>query len=245
MILTVADVLKDAMGLVNAIEIDETPSASEMAVAMRTANVMIDRWSSQRLMLRSSTSITFTTTAGKDAYTIGATGADITASKIISLQQAYLTDQNVDYPLIVTTKENYNTFTDKKIVSARPEYIVYEPGAAQQSSQMGTLILYFIPDKAYTVTMEADCYLNEFTSVTDVVTFEPAYYEALIYNLAVRLFRRYSDDKAQVPADLVAIANNSLNNIKAMNSTRIMASMDLPGKVSVYNPYSDSYTGGV
>lgn len=78
-IVQVQDILKDAMGLCNAVEIDETPSSSEMALALRVANMMLDHWSSQRLMLRSHTSIVFILSANKASYTIGSTGADITA----------------------------------------------------------------------------------------------------------------------------------------------------------------------
>jgi hypothetical protein len=75
--------------------------------------------------------------------------------------------------------------------------------------------------------------------MTDTVTFEPAYYEALIYNLAARLFRYYNDPKLQVPADIVAIAHNSMENIKNMNSVTLIAAMEYPGKVSKYNIYND------
>jgi hypothetical protein len=60
------------------------------------------------------------------------------------------------------------------------------------------------------------------------VAFEPAYYEALIYGLAVRLFRRYSDDKTPVPQDLASIAHESLKNLKNLNSERIPSMLDLP-----------------
>lgn len=242
MIVTVSDILKDAMGLCNAIEIDETPPASDMAVALRTLNVMIDRWATQNLLIRSDTTISFSTQVNKASYTIGASGADITAAKPLRVHSGYITDGSIDYPLEVFTKEMFNNLADKNVSSAKPSYVAYDPGAAQQAAQKGTLYFYYTPDKVYPVVLEASAYFTEFVNMTDTVTFEPAYYEALIYGLAVRLFRRYSDDKTPVPQDLATIAHESLKNLKNLNAERVPALMDIPGTKGTYNALTDSYT---
>ena len=240
MIVTVSDLLKDAMGLVNATEIDETPSSSEMAIALRVANVMLGRWATQNLLVRSDTTTSFSTQAAKASYTIGASGADITASKPLRIHSGYVTDGSVDFPLEVITREMYNNLNDKGVSTARPEYVVYDPGDAQQAVQKGTFYLYSIPDKVYPVKIEGNTYFTEFVNMTDTVTFEPAYYEALIYGIAVRLFRRYSDDKTPVPADLAGIAAESLKNLKNLNAERVPAMMDLPGVGGGYDVLTDS-----
>lgn len=242
MIVTVSDILKDAMGLCNATEIDETPSSSEMNTALRAANMMLDRWATQNLLIRSDTTTAFNTQANKASYTIGASGADITASKPLRLHSGYVTDGNIDFPFDVITREMYNNLSDKGVSTARPTHVAYDPGDAQQTAQKGTLFFYPTPDKVYAVKLETNTYFTEFVNYTDTVTFEPAYYEALIYGLAVRLFRRYTDDKTPVPADLARIAHDALNNLKTLNSVRIPASMDIPGVKGVYNALTDSYS---
>jgi len=239
--LQVQDVLLDAMGLINATEIDETPSSSEMAVALRTANVMIGRWSSQRLLLRSETELTFTCTGGKHTYSVGTAGTNdiVVPSKVLNLRSAYITDASIDHGMDVITKTQYDSMEDKNVSTARPLYIAYDPGAAQQSSQSGNFYLYYTPDKNYPMTLEVEYYLNELGNFTDSVTFEPVYYEALIYNLAVRLFRRYHASNVPVPPDLAAIASNAITNLKTMNSVKILAGLDVPGKVSKWNIYTD------
>ena len=242
MIVTVSDLLKDAMGLANATEIDETPSSSEMAIALRVANVMLGRWATQNLLVRSDTKTTFSTVAGQASYTIGASGADITASKPLRIHSGYVTDGSIDYPFDVFTKEMYDNLSDKSVGTGLPTYVMYDPGLAQQTVQKGTLYLYPSPDKVYSVKIEGKTYFTEFVNMTDTVVFEPAYYEALIYGIAVRLFRRYSDDKTPVPADLAAIAHESLKNLKNLNAERIPAMMDIPGVKGVYNALTDSYS---
>lgn len=237
------DVLKDAMGLVNAIEIDETPSSSDLSIVLRAANVMIDGWSSQNLLLRSDTTITVPLVAGVAGYTIGSSGADVTAPKPIKITSAYITDASMDYPLEIVTKALYDTFEDKNVSQSRPEYLAYDPGATQQSAQKGTVYFYHTPEKSYTVSLECQAYLTEFVNFTDTITFEPAYYEPLIYNLAVRIFRRFSDDKTPIPMDIQVIANEGLTRLKAMNATQVISGVDLPGKNARWNVYTDTVSG--
>lgn len=241
MMVLVQDILKDALGLTGAIAIDETPTTSEYTHALRTANVMIDRWATQRLLLRSTTPISFPLVANKASYTIGASGSDITGSKPTKVYSAFFRDQsNIDTPLDLIDITTYNNLSDKDVSAGNPMYLAYDPGEAQQSVQKGTFYVYYMPsDATNTIYAEVDCYLTEFVNLTDVVTFEPAYYEALIYNLATRLFRYYRSAATPVPLDIMMIAQNSINNLKAMNSVTMTAGMELPGKVGKYNIYTD------
>ena len=241
MVLTVQNIIDDAFGLCNIIAPGEGATAAEYTQAIRTANVMIDRWASQRLLLRSSTGINLTLTANKSAYTIGPVGADFISPKPLTIQSAYYTDSGgTDYPVEVIPIEQYNNLTDKSQSSGPVLYLTYDPGSAQQTTNVGTIQTYYTPDQAYALHLEADLYLTEFVNLSDTVTFEPAYYEALIYNLGVRLFRYYRDANIQVPTDMMMIAQNSINNLKTLNSQTVIAGMDIPGKVSSYNIYSDA-----
>ena len=240
MTLTVQELLIESMGLINTIAIDETPTSSELNAALRSANVMLDGWSAQKLMLRSGTDVSFSLTAGQASYTIGASGCNITTpNKIISILGGYVTDSNVDYPLEPQTESFYDSLEDKNISQSRPIYVAYDAGDAQQTSQKGTLYFYYIPDKAYTVKLETTTYLTEFVNLSDTARFEPAYYEAIIYNLALRLFRKFHDNKVPIPQDLVAIAHTSKNTIMSMNAQQYIVGFDFPGRASKYNIYTD------
>lgn len=243
MIVQVQDILKDAMGLIGTIEIDETPSSSEMGLALRTANVMLGRWAAQRLLMRSTTPLSFPTVSGKSTYTIAASGADITGSKPIGISSAYVLESgSTNDNLGLISIELYNSLEDKDISTGKPYYLAYDPGNTQQAISTGTFYLYAIPDKVYTIKCEIDGYLTEFVNLTDTITFEPIYYEALIYNLAIRLFRYFHGNKAQIPQDVVAIASNAIENLKNINSVTPIAFIDYPGKKNNYNIMSDSWS---
>jgi hypothetical protein len=237
---TATDIIVDAMGLIGVTEIDETPTSSEMNVGLRALNTMIDRWSSQRLMLRSTTAFSFPLVAGKAQYTIGLSGADLTANKPLKIYSAFYRQiGDVDQPIDVIDRTTYNNLADKSVGLGPPEYICYDPMAAQQGVQTGTFFVYLTPDQAYTMNLQLDTYLTEFSTIYDTVTFEPAYYEALIYNLAVRLFRRYHGVQDVIPVDIIGVANNTINNLKALNAVQIVAGMELPGRVSGWNIFVD------
>ena len=246
MILQAQDIVKDALGLIGATAIDETPSASDISVGLRTLNVMIDSWSAKHLMLRSTSTDVFSLVAGTYLYTIGpsVTPPNFVTAKPIRVLSAYIRDaSNTDDALEIITLEQYNSYSDKALSSGRPTTLMYDPGVTQQSPNAGTIAIYNIPDQNYTLTIESDKYLTEFVLSTDTVTLEPAYYEALIYGLAVRLYRRYHEHDKPIPVDIVATSREAMRIIETMNSSLIKSSMDLPGKVISFNIYNDQYYG--
>lgn len=239
--ITVQQLIVDTMGLIGATAIDETPSSSELQVGLRTANMMINSWATNRLLLRSEIDITFNLTTNKAAYTIGLTGADITENKILAIKSGYVTDASIDHPVEIIEKGLYDSFEDKNVSKTRPEYVAFDAGIAQQTNQTGTIYFYNTPDKTYPVTLSCTTVLNEFVNLSDLITFEPVYIEALMYNLAIRLYRRYHDRNSQIPMDIVDLAQKSMTNLKALNSFTVLSGTDLPGKVNVYNVYTDGY----
>jgi hypothetical protein len=241
MILTALDIIKDAMTIINAVAIEESPTAAEAQLGLRVLNSMVDSWSAQELPVRSTTLNLIPLIAGKSVYTIGPfVTADCNSGKPISIKSAFIRDGvGVDSGLEVLPQVNYDLFAnDKSFALGRPTMIAYDPGAAQQASNVGSLLIYTPPDTSYTLHLESNKYMTEFALVSDTVTFEPAYYEAITYALAVRLYRFYHADAKQLPVDIVAIAKTAKQTIENLNSTKYTSSMDIPGKVSTFNIYS-------
>ena len=237
----VLDILNDALSLVGANATDEPATNSDIQLAMRTVNNMLSLWAAKRLLLRSTTSLDFSTTAAKRTYTIAPSGADLTGIKPLKILSGYYDDTgNTGTPLDIITRELYDNLQDKLISSGPPEAVYYDPGAAQQSVQTGTFYFYLIPDKAYSIHLEYDAYLTVFTSVTAPITFDEVYYEPLVYNVATRLFRHFHKATEQVPPDIAAIARDGMATLRSLNSERIQAGMDVPG-TSLGDP--NIYTG--
>lgn len=240
MTLTVSNLIKDAMGLIGALRIDEDPDTSEYSTALRTLNIMLGGWATRRLLLRSQNTLTIPLVVGQAGYTVGSSGADITSGKVIKVTGGRIKDStDMEYNLDQIDKSQYDTFQDKNISQSRPTYVANDPGAAQQSAQKSTIYFYPTPDTSYTAYVDVDQYFTEFATVGETVTFEPAYYEPLVYNLAVRLFRHFRDANTPVPQDIAVIASNSLQALRNMNATRVLSYIDIPGAIGSYNIYTD------
>lgn len=237
----VKDIFNQSLSVIGVRAIDETPNSSTMATCLITANMMLGKWAAQRLLLRSTTPLTIPLTASKSTYTIGASGADVTASKPIKIISAYLSDSsNTEYIVDVISQFDYNNISDKTSTGV-PQWISYDPGVSQQAVQTGTVSVFYTPDTSYTLHCETDGYLTEFVNLTDTVTFEPIYYEALVYNLAVRLWRLFYGPTSVIPDDIVSLSKNSLDLIKTVNSQPFRTSMDVPtsGSSGKYDILSD------
>jgi hypothetical protein len=240
---TVTDVIKGAMSVIGVIAMDEAPSASEMQTGLRVLNTMLEHWSAQSLMVRASVLENFPISKNVAAYTIGI-GGTFNTFKPYDVLYGYTRDINGnDRNVEVITKQRYDSFEDKTISASIPDYLAYDPGLTQQSSQLGTIYLYPFPDQdTYTLFMASQKMLTDFTGITDTVTFEPMYSEALSYNLAVRLWRLFRPITQSIPLDIIHFAEDSLRTIQRVNSTIPRASMDLPGQKTGtgYNILSDA-----
>jgi hypothetical protein len=103
--------------------------------------------------------------------------------------------------------------------------------------------LYPAPDPStpYTLYAGEQKALTEFVNLTDTVTFQPAYFEALEYNLALRLWPQYHDSGKPVENDLKVLSNEAVRTIETMNARRVTAAIEVPGKRSGYNVYTGEY----
>lgn len=236
--LQVISILNDALSLVGANAADEPATNSDLQLALRVVNVMLDRWSALRLLLRSTQTLTWNTTPGKRVYSIAASGADITAPKPLEVMSGYYVQNGGDTSVEIITREQYDNLSDITASSGAPVYLMYDPGSAQQAVHTGMVYVYYVPDQAYTMNIEVDGILTEFVNVGDVVTFEASYFEPIIYNLAARLWRHFHT-KDPIPEDIAALAVSGLDSLRAMNAVRMQAGCDLPGRPGMYNIYTD------
>ncbi len=240
----VSTLIKAAMRTCGALNKGEDPDAGELQDGLEALTFMLRSWAARRLLVRALIQQNFPLTALKGSYTIGS-GGDFNTTKPISVKSAFIRDSNtLDTGLDVVTRDVIDSFMDKGVSYARPIMLCYDPGEAQQATQTGTILLYQIPDNTspYTLYMDVQRPFTDFTTINDVVTFDPPYDEAIKYELAIRLWREYHSVKEPVPRDLYELANEAMHTVENMNSRQIVAGLDLPGmKGNVYNIYTGGY----
>ena len=224
----VQDLFVAAMEVIGATSLDEVPEASELMKCMRHCNLMLDSWSGRRLMLAATLQENFTLVAGQRVYTIG-TGGNFNTDKPIEIESAFIRDSaNVDYPVFVVERDIYDSFDDKLLSAARPEAIYYTAGMTQQTNQFGQIFCYSIPDVTYTLFINSQKYLTRFANLSDVVTFQPIYEQAIVQNLAKAIWRPMGR-KGPVPADLIKDARDAMQVVENINHEIPICRIDVPG----------------
>jgi hypothetical protein len=238
---TILDLIKAALQEIGALAADETPNGSDTQLALKTLNLMLGAWSADNLRVRATVQENFALVAGTRSYTIGSTGVFATV-KPLKILGAFVRDSNNnDSGLNVIEKDLYNSFTDKLISSGTPEDLYFDPGLTQQTAQLGTIYLSPIPNAADTLYIESQKILTSISSVGAAVTFEPPYYEAILYNLAVRLYRKFHEHSAQIPTDTLRMAADTLAVVERMNSVTPIAGMNMPTQTGGWNINTGDY----
>jgi len=224
----VQDLFVATMEVIGATSLDETPEASELQKCLRHCNLMLNSWSGRRLMLAATLQESFPLVANKRIYTIG-TGGDFNTDKPISIESAFVRDSAlVDYPVYVVELDIYDSFDDKMITTCRPDAIYYTAGQTQQANQLGQIFCYGIPDMVYTLFINSQKYLTAFVNLTDNVTFQPVYYDAIVQNLACKIWRPMGR-KGPIPADLLKDARNAMQTVENINHEVPVCRIDVPG----------------
>jgi hypothetical protein len=70
--------------------------------------------------------------------------------------------------------------------------------------------------------------LTEFVNLGDTVTFQPIYYEAIVQNLAVKIWR-VMGRKGPVPGEIIKAANDAMRVVENINHDMPVARIDVPG----------------
>jgi hypothetical protein len=241
--MTVGDIIRAALRKINVGAQGEPMSAIDANDGLEALNDMLGLWSARKIIVRGMTQENFPLTAAVFSYTIGATGVFATP-KPYRITSAFVRDTNlVDTPIDIITVAEFDSYEDKAISSARPWALAYDPGAAQQAAQLGTIFLYPTPDAstAYRLYIESQKAFTNFPNIAATVTFEEVYSEALKYNLAIRLYREYHEHGKPIPSDLTYLADRAMCVIEKLNAEQVHSIIEVPSRRGVFNIYTGDY----
>ena len=237
---TANDLVRAAMRLIQVSSVDTDLTANELKDGIESLNRMLDSWSADELMLYQITRETFPLSSGTNPYTIGlgAMWNTIRPSRIID---AYFTIYTgsipVDYPMQIMEWDDYNAVRLKSLQTNFPGYLFYDRGFP-----IGNAYIYPICSSSNeTITLTS---WKPFTVVNDptaYISLPPGYWEAIVFNLAIRIAEEYQFDIRQTS---VALAQNAIKRIKRINQRTPTLSTDvalMSTSQMRYNIYSDGY----
>jgi len=243
---TANDIIRAAMRLIQVSAVDTDLTASELQDGLESLNRMLDSWSADELTLYQVIREQFPLVSGQNPYTMGY-GADFDTSRPMKIVDAYLILNNgsipVSYPMQVLGYDDYNSVRLKTLSTNFPNYIYYQPSfpiaevyiypifAPNDPSTQGPAYINLTSWKPIDMVLDPSAYMS----------FPPGYWEAIVFNLAVRIAEEYQFD---IRPTTVQLAVNALKRVKRLNQRTVTLQTDVALMNTSqlrYNIYSDGY----
>lgn len=214
---TAIDIIKRALRSLNQLGIDEVPSTDMTSDAFDSLNDMLAAWGNETLMIHYLTMENFPLVAGQRTYTLG-TGGSFNTDRPVTIENAFIRWNNLDYPLQVVTSKQYDDIGLKATPSNIP-YLMHING----TFPLMELDLFPVPDDGQAqIFIQSRKPFTKFTTLTQDVNLPEGYARALRYNLAIELCPEYGPP---TPA-LIQLAMSSKKWLRRTNFEPLI--MDLP-----------------
>lgn len=185
---------------------DESLSGNDAANFLAVLNSMLDSWNTQRLYIVTVAQVSASVSANPTS--IGAGGTFNTARPVRIEDGCFARIGDVDYPIQVIGRSEYDLFVDKSTTSTFPDFVYYEPAIPT-----GQLYFYPVPSPAVTVYLQVQTQLTAFADLSTDYTLAPGYKKALEYSLAEEL----APGRRPLEAQVVRQASIARRAIKTTN----------------------------
>ena len=202
---TALNVITDALTDIGAIDPEGgiTPTSGMTTGALRVLNYLVTAWQAHGMQVWCQKQGTYSLSNGVGNFTIGPSGATVTADRPLSIQQAWLrntvADPDQDIPIRIISREEYNNLATKAS-SGTPICLYYDPeydrpGSNSGANAKGKVYIWPVPDT--TVATTYDLYfiytrpIADFNASSDTLDFPQEWYNAVRWNLAEALCPSY------------------------------------------------------
>ena len=233
----VLDLIKSSMTMMGIIATGEAPEAEEANDALETLNEILETLSIGTLSTWNQPTQTFTLVPAQQTYTIGS-GANFNTVKPERIIDAYITDSGISYPVAIVSQEYFDAIAYKAQPSPRPSYLVY-----QAAPTTGNIILWPVPNKAVTLTINTTTMFTPFSTLADVINWPLGYKRMIKFLLAKELGIDYG---AEITPDFNERLSDAVSAVKRLNNktnTPISYDQTLTGANS-YNQLLVGLSGG-
>lgn len=231
------DVIGDAFRQAGILGRGQALNPEQTGQAFRLLNSMLGSWSKKRWLVYHLLDVACTST-GRASYAVGP-GGEFNCPRPDQIDSAFARQlygagtSPVDWPLdVLSSREDYARIGLKGLATF-PSAVYYDAGYP-----FGTFYVWPVPQAgAWQIHIAVKAALPTFATLEDDLDLPPEYYEALLYNLAVRLRSAF-----QLPPDAIVIglAKSALDTIRSANTQ--VAELQMPNSLL---PWWGSASGGM
>lgn len=216
---TAFTVIRAAFELLNVFEPSESMPSADAQAALGWLNRMVSGWAQQSTMIPAIARSVFPIISGKGDYTIGIGGelnivkpANQNSLAAVGLLLGASVPP-VEIPRGILTDDGWQSTRIKGLTNSLFTDLYYNPTFA--TTGLGTVSLWPIPlDATNSLVLYVAQALTQFTTLTAQYQVPDGYEDALIFNLARRIYKPWG---ATLDEDIIAMADNSLKLIKRSN----------------------------
>lgn len=199
-------------------------SASDGEVLLDALNALIDRMNADRTALFAMKFKRYTLTAHKGTYSIGIGATDFNEARPILIQPdgVSINIGGLAHPIKTYTQPEWTQIRETTNEQVCPEGLYCD-----YNWPVATIRLNGVPTGATTTYLDMWSWqgIPLFGALTDSVDLPPAYYEALVYNLAVSAAPEFDKEPTQVVAAKAQDAKMALSQFNAMQIPGALAAM--------------------
>ena len=222
---TALDIIKRALRLLGVYSKGESPSSDETTDALAVLNGIMGAISNTSLVYAKTLDV-IALTAGVASLTVGPFGSTSAARPLKVLDESYITNGTVSYPLVVLTQQQYSDIPTKA-TQGIPQTIT--PLMAMPDVQ---LTLWPVPIAGLTLNLWSLKQLATFPGLTTAVSLPPGYDDALGYLLAEALAPEYQVEPSPTVQRLIKRARRD---IEEMNLEVPMLKTSAPTARAYFN----------
>jgi len=230
---TPVELITLALKQVGVLGVGQTASAEDINDAFKMLNMMIGQWAVKRNLVHQILDVPFVCN-GSQTYTVGP-GANFNGPRPPKLIGAYarqLVPTPIDFPLdLLESMTDWVRISIKSMPSI-PSVVYYDP-----QYPLGVLHVWPVPSSTYELHLLMLAPLSAFSTPYVDINLPPEYEEALMYNLAGRLYPMYGMPPDQT---IIKLAAASLATVRMANTQigRLYMPAGLIRRGS-YNVYTD------
>lgn len=223
---TARDIIADALAEIGVLAGSETPNAADANLALHRFQHMIDAWAADRLTLNLQLRTAFTMPANIATVTIGTAGADILLPRPVWISAINFvipgSSPEVESVIAQMDSDAFAANAIKARPSTLPTQFYYDTSL---TTVLGTVTFWPVVTQATKIYLYWPEALGVPASLNSVVIGPPGYQEALMYDLALRLWPPFRRPEP-VPQDLQQMAQRAMATMKRQNIVPGLLSVD-------------------
>lgn len=220
---TALKLIRSALGVTNAVGVDQALTAAEIADSLEILNDILEEWSTDKLSLWQSANSTFPLIPGQKKVLIGPTGdwvtdrpVDISTDCYTNLPVAGSTP--VSYPCTPFTQEQYDMIAVKDQPNQYPFRYLFI-----NSFPNAGMTFWPVPSTNADFTFQTYTVLTQIANAGTTITYPPGYAKTLKYVLAVELAAYFGK---QASPDVKGVARQAYANLKRSNKRGAILTFD-------------------